>query len=266
MSVIFARMTGKRTFVTDVGGGGWVSLARVLNVARYCHGLLLLSRFANQSFRPGPPQRWVVYGGVDTDRFHPAARLPNRQVVFVGRLLPHKGIDYLIEAMPENAALKIVGRPYNHSYLQRLRNLARHKQVEFVLDATDERVIAEYQSATVSVLPSVDVTGDGVAAAAPELLGLAALEAMACGTAVVCSGVGSLPEIVENGTTGYVVPPRDVEQLSNRIVSLLDDPARAREMGATARQRVLERFTWEQVASVCLNAYAGKGADPNLGG
>jgi starch synthase len=89
----------------------------------------------------------------------------------------------------------------------------------------------------------------------PELLGLALLEAMACGAPSVCTAVASLPEIVEDGVTGYVVPPNDPTALRAAIRCILDDPARAARMGEAARMRVLDKFTWPAVVRRCLDAY-----------
>jgi glycosyltransferase involved in cell wall biosynthesis len=92
-------------------------------------------------------------------------------------------------------------------------------------------------------------------AAYTELLGLSVLEAMASGTPVVASRTGGLPEVVADGETGFLVTPGDVGQLHVRINQLLHDRALARRMGASARQRVLDRFTWEHTAARCLAAY-----------
>jgi glycosyltransferase involved in cell wall biosynthesis len=86
-------------------------------------------------------------------------------------------------------------------------------------------------------------------------LGQTLIEAMACGTPVIGSNVTSLPEIIEDGVTGFLVPPNDPTSLGERIAWLLSDPSRAQEMGRRARQRVLERFTWSAVVDRCLQAY-----------
>ena len=89
-----------------------------------------------------------------------------------------------------------------------------------------------------------------------ELLGLAVLEAMACGTPVVASRIGGVPEIVEDGETGYLVDPGDREQLAGRIGELLEPSATWRRMSSRATEIVRERFTWRRVAERCLSAYA----------
>lgn len=94
-----------------------------------------------------------------------------------------------------------------------------------------------FSRSTVFVLPTLR-----------EAFGLAFLDAMACGLPCVGTRVGAVPEIVEEGETGLLVPPGDDGALAEAIESLLDDPARARAMGLAGRQRVAERWRWEQVA------------------
>ena len=95
----------------------------------------------------------------------------------------------------------------------------------------------------------------GVEDRVPELLGLVLLEAMACGAPAICTNVASMPEVVVDGVTGFIVPPNDVEALRERLVWIRDHPERAREMGIAGRQRVLNGFTWRAVAERCLAAY-----------
>jgi glycosyltransferase involved in cell wall biosynthesis len=85
------------------------------------------------------------------------------------------------------------------------------------------------------------------------------MEAMACGTPVVVSDVGAMSEVVVDGVTGFLVPPNDPAALRDRIRRLLGDPGLAARLGAAARRRIVEKFTWEAVAERCLAAYAKDG-------
>jgi glycosyltransferase involved in cell wall biosynthesis len=105
------------------------------------------------------------------------------------------------------------------------------------------------------VIPSVERTCYGRDIRVSELLGLVALEAMASGTPVIASHVGGLPEVVQDGVTGFLVPPGDVPALHDRLDQLLRDPALAHRLGQNSRELVLERFTWAKVAERCLAAY-----------
>jgi glycosyltransferase involved in cell wall biosynthesis len=79
---------------------------------------------------------------------------------------------------------------------------------------------------------------------------------MACGAPVVATKVASLPEIVEDGKTGFVVEAGDRDALGERLRWLADHPAEAAAFGEHGREVVLERFRWPQVVARCLSAYA----------
>ena len=89
----------------------------------------------------------------------------------------------------------------------------------------------------------------------PELLGCVLQESMACGTPVICSEVGGMPEIVEHNVSGFVVPASDPAAIGRRIAQLRGDGALQARMGREARRQVLERFTWPAVAQRVLAAY-----------
>jgi glycosyltransferase involved in cell wall biosynthesis len=179
----------------------------------------------------------------------------------VGRLTPHKGIDVLIRALPPGARLTVVGSaghdPHapERDYPELLHSLAVGRQVEFVGAVDDEELARRYRTAAILVIPSVERTCYGRRIAVSELLGLVALEAMASGTPVIASRLGGLPEIVEDGVTGYLVPPRDVQALGERIGGVLADPDGAARLGANGRARVLAELTWDRCAQRCLDVY-----------
>src|SRR5207237_5531708 len=106
-----------------------------------------------------------------------------------------------------------------------------------------------------AVLPSVYRDRYGGETRVPELLGQTLLEAMACGTPVICTDVGGMPEVVEDGVTGFIVPPNDPTALRRKLLWLRDHSVEAGEMGRAARRRVLEKFTWTSVARRCLDIY-----------
>lgn len=257
LSVLFARATGRKAMVTDVGGGASLTLVRWLPIARWVDRFLLIAEEGGGQFLAHRDRWGILFAGIDTDRFWPPDEETRREgVLFVGRLLPHKGVDVLIEAVDPGVPLRIVGRRYHDEYFALLQRLAAGKDVTFVTDATDEQIRDHYRSAAVSVLPSVNRTVYGDETALPELLGFTAMEAMACGTPVVVSRVGGMHHVVDDGTTGYLVPPGDPAALRDRLRRLLADPELAGRMGRAARRRIEELFTWDGVAQRCLEAYA----------
>ena len=254
LALLVGKLTGVRTFVTDLGGSV-PRFAGDVDTTEFVDCFLHLSEYAAKIL-PAKNGR-VVYGGVNEAFCHPRARSdqPREQVLCVARLLPHKGINYLIEAMDADQPLELIGKAYRSDYFQLLQSFSSGKQVRFTLDASDEYLIAAYQRSLVTVLPSVYEDIYNTRSEVPELLGLVLLESMACGTPVICTNVGSMPELVEDRVTGLIVPPNDPSALRQAIPFLRERPAIASEMGEHGRQRILHRFTWKHIAETCLAAY-----------
>ena len=258
IALLYSRTANKPIFSSHLGGAGY-GIHRLHDITNWFDGDLHISEFSRRSFSHQTLARaCVVMGGVDSDHFRPAPDVERTgEVLYVGRLLPHKGINYLVEAVGGATPLTIMGHLFRHErrFFDELQRLALGKRINFLLDAGDSMIISAYQRALCVVLPSVHRTIYGDYHPIPELLGQTLLEAMACGTPVICTDVGSLPEIVEDGVTGFVVPPNDAAALGKRITWLRSNPQAAARMGATARKRVLDRFSWDVVVDRCLNAY-----------
>lgn len=244
----------KNVFVTDHGGWGQ-HFTDSIPMIEFVTGLLPVSAFSATTLSQLANTQ-IIYGGVD-DRFlsYSAFDKPRQNVLFVGRLMPHKGINYLIEAVGTDIPLQIIGRVNHEGYCGLLQQLAVGKQVHFVTDASDEVLVEAYRQAVVTVLPSVYNDVYGNQQPMPELMGLVLLESMASGTPVICTEVGGMPEFVIDGVTGYVVPPNDPDTLRQRISYLFRNPDVAQKMGQQARENVLTNFTWEAVTRRCLSAY-----------
>jgi glycosyltransferase involved in cell wall biosynthesis len=254
MAALFTRLRRRRVFVTDLGGGGF-DVSGYLSTDRWFHGHLHISEYSRLvAGHEGSSRARVILGGVDADKFSPAAAA-DEGVLFVGRLLPHKGVHDLIDAVAPDVPLRIVGRALDADYANNLRARAAGKCVTFVHDADDEQLVAEYRRATCVVLPSVYTTPDGQTTRVPELLGQTLLEGMSCGRPAICTDVASMPEVVVHGETGYVVPPGNPAALGSAIAALRGDPQEARRLGSNGRARVIERFRWENVVERCLGAY-----------
>jgi glycosyltransferase involved in cell wall biosynthesis len=244
--------------VTDHGlqGDSWFGL-----LPRLFDIFLAVSAYSARQLGAPVGRTRVIYGGADPKRYAPDPSEARHGVLFVGRLTPHKGVDVLLRALPASARLRVVGSTGHdrqlpeRDYPRLLRHLARKRDVEFVGAIADAQLPALYRSAEVLALPSVNETCYGRAVRVSELLGLVVLEAMACGTPVVASRLGGLPEIIQDGETGFLTPPGDVDALRSRLEQIVGDQTLARRLGARARAVVLERFTWASVAERCLEAY-----------
>ena len=197
----------------------------------------------------------IIHAGVDPRVFAPSEAKARGEIAFVGRLLPHKGVEHAIRALPHDAHLSVYGRPADPAYAAFLRREAQGRSVTFHEDADDRQLVRALSRACVAVMPSVFEDYQGQPPASfPNCSGLAALEAMACGTAVVVSDVGGIPEVVEP-SYGAVVPPGDAAALRAALLPFTSDSVHAAACGQRARERVIRDFTWSAVAKRCLAAY-----------
>ncbi|GAC1466507.1 MAG: hypothetical protein NVSMB9_07150 [Isosphaeraceae bacterium] len=239
VGLLVAKQQRKPICVTDHGGMS-SPLVKHLGLLDLVDQVIAYSDFGASLYQTNAPIT-VVKGGVDTSRFTPPSTVIRREhVLYVGRLLPHKGIDRLIEALPAGLPLKVCGRPYHGPYFERLQAAAQGKDVEFIMNADDDRILDLYRRAWVNVLPSVHVDCYGHSHEAPELMGLTLLEAMACGTPVIASRAGAMPEFVRHGETGFLFD--ELSDLSERIRSLATEPRLADHLGAQGRLSVEREY------------------------
>lgn len=185
----------------------------------------------------------VIYCGIDLQRFMPidnakrSLKLRRYPVVgAVGRLIPRKGYDYLLRAMPDikkaypDIKLVLAGDGEEKENLKMIANeLDVQESVVFLGNRKD--IPEVMNSFDVFVLPSLS-----------EGLGVVVLEAFAAGKPVVASKVEGIPEMVINGENGFLVPIRDSDALAERIITLLKDPLLASRMGKKGRRLVEENF------------------------
>ena len=154
----------------------------------------------------------------------------------------------LLEDQDDTVLLIVGGRPGDDSELERLKSRARDlgmgDKVVFTGSVPQSRLPAYYSAADVFVLPSYT-----------ESFGLAALEAMACGTPVVASRVGGLSTFIKHGETGYLIPWRRPEPFAQRLDMLLANPGLRDTLGAAARAKALE-MSWGGVADHMLDHYS----------
>jgi alpha-maltose-1-phosphate synthase len=225
-----------------------------------------------------PERVSVIYNGIDTAEYAPDPGTdvlerhgvdPGRQsVVFVGRITRQKGLTYLLDAAlaidPAAQLVLCAGAPDTpeiaaeiEAKVERIRaERGNVVWIEAMLPKAD--VIQLLSHATVFVCPSIY-----------EPLGIVNLEAMACEAAVVATHTGGIPEVVDDGVTGLLVPfaprpdgsrePVDPDAFTGgiaaRVNELLADPERARQLGRAGRRRAVERFSWPAIAAETLALY-----------
>lgn len=253
LSALLGRLQGSRVFVSDLGGGAWTPGFHV-DQSRWLAAHLPISQYAARSLPGRNQRRHVIYGGVDPERYPMRPRCEHDgSVVFLGRILPHKGIHFLIAGLPPAVPLHVIGPAADPVYLGRLHALAEGKNVRFHHELSDAAVISFLQRAMALIHPT-PVDADG-SAGARELFGLALVEAMACGCPVIASQSASLPEIVVAHETGLLVPSNDPGAIAAAIEHLAADRGLWQRLARGARERVEASFTWQHVVDRCLSAY-----------
>jgi glycosyltransferase involved in cell wall biosynthesis len=240
VGLLVAKQFGKPVCVTDHAGDS-SPLGYRLGSLELADRIIAYSDFGASLYHTQTPID-IIKGGVDAALFTPPAHRPPRdRVIYVGRLLPHKGIDRLIAALPPELPLTICGRPYHEDYYCRLQALAQGKRVEFITGADDQTLRDLYARAWACVLPSVYQDCYGNAYLAPELMGFSLLEAMACGTPAIAARVAAMPEFIREGETGFVFDTLD--QLADQLRALAHNPSLVERMGQRARRVIEEEFS-----------------------
>lgn len=201
----------------------------------------------------------VIRCGVDPDDFTPVERSDDRPplILGVGRMVPKKGFDVLLEALEKT---KAHGAAFRGCIVGDGEELPRLTELRRSLDLEDEVVLPGarpnpeirtlMQQAGLFVLPCrVDAAGDrdGI----PVVL----MEAMACGICVISGDLPTIRELVQDGVTGFMVPPGDTEALAERVTALLRDPALRKRIGRQGRARVEEEFSLHRNAARLNEAF-----------
>jgi len=221
----------------------------------------------------------VVHNGIDLDRWQPVSDPPlvrslgidpdARSVVFVGRITRQKGLPYLLRAAallePDIQIILCAGAPDTPEILSEVRAGVAALRNSRAGVVWIDRQLSRYElsavlsQATTFVCPSIY-----------EPLGIVNLEAMACGVPVVGSATGGIPEVIDHGVTGLLVPieqaddgsgtplypDRFVADLARVLGEVLDDPERAGSMGRAGRRRVEAEFGWPAIADATRAVYA----------
>jgi glycosyltransferase involved in cell wall biosynthesis len=205
------------------------------------------ARLVEQKWRLPPGLMHTIYDGVDTEVFTPGERDETEPgaIVFAGNSEDYnKGIVYALRALAmlprtTRAHLYVVGGPARELRVAPVEaaRLDIEERVTMVGRVPADELVRWYRRAQVLIAPSLY-----------EGFGLPAAEAMACGTPVLASDGGALPEVVADGETGRITPAGDASALAEAIAAMLADQEGCRAIGEAGRRRVLERFTWPKTA------------------
>jgi phosphatidylinositol alpha-1,6-mannosyltransferase len=259
------RAAGARRIVATTHGheAGWAALpaARQLlrRVASNVDVLTYLGDYTRRQLAgalgPAAAKLQPLAPGIDTELFRPGTGRRRELLGLAGvpvvgcvsRLMPRKGQDTLLRALPAirrrvpgTRLLLVGGGPYRGRLESLARRLGVVDAVVFTGSVPWPELPAYYAAADVFAMPcrtrlrGVDVEG----------LGIVFLEAAACGLPVVAGDSGGAPDAVADGVTGYVVDGRSVDDVTDRVAALLADPAAAAAMGARGRRWAEQRWSW----------------------
>lgn len=187
-----------------------------------------------------------LHHGVNTEIFKPGGEMrKGNTLLFLSRIERRKGLAVLVKAMSlvkTKSTLLIAGQAGDTGYFREVmaltekENSSGYHKIEYVGVPDDEEKVRLFQSASVFVLPSIY-----------EDYGIVNLEALSCGTPVIATRVGGVPEIVKDGENGFLVKPGDSEELASAIDRLMGDPVLQRKMGEEGAKIVLEKFSWGKI-------------------
>ncbi len=209
-----------------------------------------------QALGAAPEKVALIPNGVDTSTFKYVTNEKrfDRNLLWVGRMSIEKGVEYLIRAISQVVAqfpqttLTLVGDGPLRADIENLINsLGLEDHVILTGMLTHEEIPAHLARADLFVLPSLS-----------EGLPLVLVEAMSAGKPVVATRVGGIPDVlVDEGEhqTGYLVPPKDPEALTESICTLLGAPEKAHRMGQNGRERIEQQFTWSTIADQTIAIY-----------
>jgi glycosyltransferase involved in cell wall biosynthesis len=190
--------------------------------------------------------------GIDASALRGDLRLDGKRVLaFTGRLVPHKGVDVILQALrllPDDVVLLVVGSgPRLRALVALARRLGVGERVRFCASVSDDALPRFLALADVFVFPSQNRL---------EGFGLAVAEAMAMGLPVVITDMPGVREVIEDGREGLLAEPLLADDLAAKLRVLLDDPALARRMGTAGRRRAEERYGLATVAGQLVSLYA----------
>lgn len=194
----------------------------------------------------------VIHNGVDTALFAPRDSEKTgdgKQILWVGRYVPGKGVDYLIEAFSRvlekipDAHLVLIGDgPEKNAIEERIRKLQIDSSVTMIDYLDNDKLPGVYKDSDIFVLPSLM---EGV----PRTI----LEAMSCGVPVVTTDLPHLVDVIDGA--GLVVPPKDPAELSKAILTILENSFLAETMSQRGRTKIEQEYSWEDTAGKTLKVY-----------
>lgn len=190
-----AQLCGKVVVGMDAGGGVYHKILQDASFKQLFTVFHAYSAFVENFLRNPHTDVQLIKGPVDTENYHYQNRTRDRFILSVGRILPHKGFETLLAAVPAHISVKIVGTVYDDEYYSFLQRVGKNKRVTFLTKLSDEEVKELFATAALYVHPSTHVDFRGGFHPKAELLGLAPLEALSMGCPTFVANTGALCEL-----------------------------------------------------------------------
>lgn len=202
----------------------------------------------------------TIYNGIDPERYSPAMAKKTLEVLenitkpivlFSSRMTTAKGAQFLIKAMPKilnenkDVHFVFVGAGDSNPWVSLLNGYGIGPEHYSFLGYVDYDVLPTlYAKSTMYILPTLY-----------ENFPFRMIEAMSCGTPVIGSNICAIPEAIEDGKNGLLIPPKDDEAIANGILQLLDDVGYTKRLGKNARETVIEKFAWDGIIKELIDVY-----------
>ena len=225
-----------------------------LEIFKNANRIICLTRTdANEIIKIGCPEKKIriIPNAVDTEKFKPSKVRRDDLIVWTGRFVPEKGIEYLIKAAKivcENiryCRFLLIGHgPLKQKILKLISEYGIERFVDIIGPLARDKIAKILKSATIFAFPSLR-----------EGMPLSVLEAMACGLPVIGSNVPGIKDIIIDGENGILVPPRNPEKLADAILTILNDRTLRQKIGQNARELILKKYSWEVVLDRIMETY-----------
>lgn len=197
-----------------------------------------------------PGKVHVIHNGIDTSTFVPSNKIsPKKQILWIGRFTPGKGVQYLLEGFgsfsrkfPEYTLVMVGQGPQKASVINLIHTMGLDDKIIIKDFIPNDELPPLYQESSVFILPSLE---EGV----PRTI----LEAMACGVPVICSALPHLVNIVQG--CGIPIPPRNAEAVSDALIELASNPDLAFNLGQSGRAKVVSQYSWNDTITKTNGLY-----------
>ncbi|MCK5211440.1 glycosyltransferase family 4 protein [Candidatus Parcubacteria bacterium] len=203
----------------------------------------------------------VIHNAVNIENFTPETRqrnnIPRPALIFVGRLVEKKGVEYIIKAMPQiiksypACHLEIIGDGPKKQSLQKLsQTVSSESNIKFLGSVSHNNIPKYLAASDIFIGPSIVAKNLDT-----EGFGVVFIEAMACGLPIITTAVGGITDIIKNNENGFIVETKNEQAIADVVIKLLRDESLRVRLGQAGRKTVEEKFTWRSITDKYYECY-----------